>query len=589
MQLQLLDWTIIASVLVSSVLVSLAVGRKAASSAQEFFLSGRSMPWWLLGASMVATTFSTDTPNLVADITRTKGVAGNWVWWAFLITGMATAFFFARGWRRSGVATDIEYYEIRYSGKPAAFLRIFRAVYLGLIFNVLIMASVTLAAIKLGTILVGASPLEIVIVAGSVTLLFSILGGLKGVLITDLMLFVLAMTGSIAAAYFAVSMPQVGGISALFEHPQVAGKSSILPSLSDPDAYIPLLLIPLLVQWWSVWYPGSEPGGGGYVAQRMLAAKDENNAMGAVVFFNFAHYALRPWPWILVALASMIVFPDLDSLRAAFPDIDPSVVGNDLAYPAMLTFVPSGWLGVILASLLAAYMSTMSTSLNLGSSYFTNDVYMRFVNPKAKPAQLVTIGRVAMAITMVAAGFLALQLESALQSFNILLSIGAGTGLLFLLRWYWDRINAWSEISAMIISFVTSLALQLGNFPNLLDWEKLLISVGVTTAGWIIVTLITPRDDPDTLVGFYNKVQPRGPGWEWTKAQPSATRERNRSAHTLHLSLACMVLGCTAVYSTMFAIGHALKSANQMAFIASAVAVISGGVCYRIWAQTFRN
>lgn len=587
MRLEFWDWAIVAFVMAFSIVVSVSVRQQASKSADEFFLSGRSMPWWLLGASMVATTFSTDTPNLVADITRTRGVAGNWIWWAFLLTGMATAFFFARCWRRSGVATDIEFYELRYSGSIAAFLRIFRAVYLGLVFNVLIMAAVTLAAIKFGTILLGVTPLQVVLVAGSVTLLFSIVGGLKGVLIADMFLFFLAMIGAVAAAYFAVNLPEVGGLSGLFSHPAVESKSALLPSLSDPDSFIPLLLIPLVVQWWSVWYPGAEPGGGGYVAQRMLAAKNENNALGAVLLFNFAHYALRPWPWILVALASLIVFPDLESLRVAFPDVDSSVVGHDLAYPAMLTFVPSGWLGAVVASLLAAYMSTISTSLNLGSSYFTNDVYRRFINPQAEPKRLVTIGRIAMAGIMLLAGFLALQLQSALQTFNLLLSIGAGTGLLFILRWYWDRINAWSEISAMVISFVISVFMQLSDFPTLEDWHKLVISIAITTVGWIAVTLLTPREDAEKLVAFYNKIQPRGPGWEWTKAQPRAIKQRDRSGQTLHISLLCMILACISVYTTMFAIGRFLQANMQFGFVALVVAIASSAACFYYWQKHF--
>ena len=375
-----IDVTLIGCYFALTLAIGIWSARRAGRNAGEFFLSGRSMPWWLLGVSMVATTFSTDTPNLVADITRRDGVAGNWVWWAFLLTGMLTVFVYAALWRRSGVVTDLEFYELRYSGKPAAFLRGFRAVYLGFFFNVMVMAAVTLAAIKIGSVLFGLSPLVTVAIAGTVTVAFSAAGGLRSVILTDLLLFGVAMTGSAVAAWVAVNHADVGGLRALMTHPGVVGKLDLVPDLASAETLVPLFIMPLAVQWWAAWYPGSEPGGGGYIAQRMLAAKNEHHAIGATLFFNAAHYALRPWPWILVALASLVVYPDLEALSRAFPNVDPAVMGHDLAYPAMLTLLPAGWLGLVVGSLAAAYMSTISTHLNWGASYLTHDLYRRFID-----------------------------------------------------------------------------------------------------------------------------------------------------------------------------------------------------------------
>src|SRR5690606_17651178 len=431
MNLVFADWAIIATYFAAALVIGLAVSRRAGRSTADFFLSGRNMPWWLLGTSMVATTFSTDTPNLVTDIVRQNGVAGNWVWWAFLLTGMLTVFVYAKLWRRAGVLTDLEFYELRYSGKPAAFLRGFRAIYLGVFFNVAIMATVTLAAIKISGVLLGLSPVATILLAGGVTVVFSMAGGLTSVLLTDFLLFITAMAGSIAAAVVALRHPDVGGLSSLLAHPNVAAGIDLLPDFSDPAAYVPLLVVPIAVQWWSVWYPGSEPGGGGYVAQRMLSARNEQEATAATLLFNVAHYALRPWPWILVALASLVVFPSVDALREAFPNLPESILGHDLAYPAMLTFLPAGVLGLVVASLAAAYMSTISTHLNWGASYVVNDFWRRFVEPDADERRLVRVGRVSTVALMVLASLFALWLQNALQAFQILLQIGAGTGLLF--------------------------------------------------------------------------------------------------------------------------------------------------------------
>ncbi|MDD5694632.1 MAG: Na+:solute symporter, partial [Bacteroidales bacterium] len=389
MILSLSDWIIIIGFFILSLIIGLFASRTSGKSYAEFFLSGRSMPWWLLGVSMVATTFSCDTPNLVTDLVRQRGVAGNWAWWAFLLTGMLTVFIYAKLWRRSRILTDLEFYEIRYSGKMAAFVRGFRALYLGVLFNILIMALVSLAMIKIGAVMLNWSPVKTLVIIMSLTAVYSTLGGFRGVLLTDFFQFGVAMIGAIGAAIYVIHLPQVGGLNEMIHHPAVVPRLSLLPDFTDRDALITLLILPLAVQWWSVWYPGAEPGGGGYIAQRMLAARSESGAVRATLLFNVMHYALRPWPWILVALASLIVFPDLASLQAYFPKADPQFVKHDFAYHAMLSFLPAGFLGLVVASLIAAYMSTISTHLNWGSSYIVHDFYQRFINPDASEKKLV--------------------------------------------------------------------------------------------------------------------------------------------------------------------------------------------------------
>ena len=575
------DWLSIIVFFIVSLVVGIAVAKRAGSSSSEFFLSGRNMPWWLLGFSMVATTFATDTPNLVTDLVRTHGVSGNWLWWAFLLTGMLTVFVYAKLWRRLGVLTDLEFYELRYSGKAAAFLRGFRALYLGLFFNVIIMAAVTLAAIKLGGVLFGLSPIKTIAIAASITVVYSAIGGLRGVLITDLFQFCIAMFGSIAAAYYVLGLPEVGGLKNLVSQAHLKDSLSLLPEFSDPNTFVPLFIIPLAVQWWSVWYPGAEPGGGGYIAQRMLAAKDENHAVRATLLFNVAHYALRPWPWIIVALCSLVVFPDLSSLQEAFPNIDPSIVKHDLAYAAMLTFLPHGLLGLVLASLIAAYMSTISTHLNWGSSYLVNDFYKRFVRPEASEKELVLMGRISTLLLMVAAGALALFLSNSLQAFNIMLQVGAGTGMLFILRWFWWRINAVSEISAMTISFIVAVYFEfihqsLG-FAALADWQRLTIGVAVTTTGWIAATLATRPTDRKTLIGFCRLVRPGGPGWRLilkSADQADLSSEVTDTSWDVPGSILCMFLGCAAVYSVLFATGYWIYSNYLPACILTCLSLI---------------
>lgn len=584
--LQTIDWAIIGAFFAGSLAVGLAVTRRAGSSMAEYFVSGRHMPWWLLGISMVATTFSTDTPNLVTDIVRTNGVAGNWVWWAFLLTGMLTVFVYARLWRRSGVLTDIEFYELRYSGKSAAFLRGFRALYLGVFFNVMIMAAVTLAAIKIGGVMLGLSPVQTVFLAGLVTVIYSMLGGLTGVLLTDLLQFTMAMIGSVAAAYYAVQHPSVGGLQGLLAHANVQGKLALLPDFSNLNLAVSVFIMPLAVQWWSVWYPGAEPGGGGYIAQRMLAAKNEQHALGATFLFNVAHYALRPWPWIIVALCSLVVFPELADLQRAFPGVDAQVMKHDLGYPAMLTFMPAGLLGLVVASLVAAYMSTISTHLNWGSSYVVNDFYKRFVRPAARERELVLVGRISTALLMIMACVVSLYLENALQMFAILLQVGAGTGLLFILRWFWWRINAWSELAAMIISFVVALVMQFVVRDVLQEWQKLVVGVGITTAGWIVVTLLTTPAEERVLRRFVELVRPGGPGWNAVRARAAAAGELLAAGGTegsIPRGVLCMALGCAAVYGVLFATGYFLYGKMMTGAVLLCVAVVSSGLLIQAW------
>lgn len=565
-----IDWIWIVGFFVVSLLIGLVVSKRSGSSASEFFLSGRTMPWWLLGVSMVATTFSTDTPNLVTDIVRQNGVAGNWVWWAFLLTGMLTVFVYARLWRRTGLMTDLEFYELRYSGKSAAFLRGFRALYLGVFFNVMIMASVSIAAVKIGAVMFGFSPAQTLLIAGSITVVYSMLGGLTGVIWTDFFQFGVAMFGSVAAAVLALRHPKVGGLDGLFAAEGMAERLSFIPDPSNADLFVTVFLIPIAVQWWCTWYPGAEPGGGGYVAQRMLSAKDEKNAVGAVLFFQFAHYALRPWPWIIVALCSLVVFPELSDIRAAFPNADANIIKHDMAYSAMLkTVLPPGLLGIVVASLIAAYMSTISTHLNWGSSYIVNDWYKRFVKPKASEGELVNIGRISTLVLMVLACGLSLLLSNALQAFSIMLQIGAGTGLLFILRWFWWRINAWSEIVAMMVSFIVAAFMQF--FVDLPDWQELCIGVAITTVAWIAATLATRPDDEATLRKFVGVANPGGPGWERFASSASGT------GWSVPWGIVCMVLGCLLVWLMLFATGNLIYGKVGLA-VGQAVCGIAAGL-----------
>ena len=582
MQLELIDWAIISGVLLLAVGIGLAVSRTAGRDSGQFFLSGRNLSGLWLGISMVATTFAADTPGLVTEFVRQQGIAGNWQWWAFLLTGMLTVFLYARLWRRSGVNTDLEFYELRYSGQAALALRTFRAIYLGVVFNVIVMAVVSLAAIKIGQVMLGLNPTQVLLWGGVATLAFSTLGGFRAVILTDCLLFLVSLTGAIAAAYFAVNHPEVGGLSSLLSNEAVATKLRFVPEWNWANAdsrelLVSVLIIPLAVQWWNVWYPGAEPGGGGYLAQRMLAAKNENHAVGAVMLFNAAHYALRPWPWILVALASLVVYPQVADLGAAFPEIAASKLGDDLAYPAMLTFAPAGWRGLIMASLLAAYMSTISTHLNWGSSYVVNDFYQRVINPTADEKRLVAVGRASTVSMMLLSSLLALWLTTAGQGFGILLKVGAGTGLIYILRWYWWRINAYAEIVAMVVSFAVALGFQLVPH-NFQGWQELCMGVLVTTVAWVATSLFTAAEPQQTLEDFCRLIRPAGPGWSKVyreAAESGRPIDGPAAGDNLPLGLLRMLLGCIAIYAALFACGQGLIGSTSVALGLGAICCVA--------------
>ena len=576
--------------------IGFAVSKKSSQSSSEYFLSGRTMPWWLLGLSMVATTFSTDTPNLVTDIVRQNGVSGNWVWWIFLLTGLLTVFVYAKLWRRSGVSTDMEFYDLRYSGAAGRFLRGFRSIYLGIIFNVLAMAGVTLAAIKIGAIMLDISAIETVLYAGGVTLIFSAVGGFRGVVYTDFILFFTAMAGAIGAAYYLINLPEVGGVAGILNNELVSSKVSMFPDLSDKELLWTLLIIPLAVQWWSSWYPGAEPGGGGYIAQRMLAAKNENHSLGATLFFNIMHYALRPWPWILVALASLIIFPDLDAIRETFPNVDEGKIGHDLAYPAMLTLLPSGLLGLVLASLVSAYMSTISTHLNWGSSYVVNDFYKALIKDDGDERALVNVGRISVICLMIVSSIVALLLNNALQLFQIILMFGAGTGSIFILRWFWWRINAWSEIAAMICSGLVSILFEFTPIGSMIFSEdfiqpyfKFPMVVLITTFVWVVVTFMTKPDDDETLVKFYKKTKPGGPGWKRIKDLAKLSESENNSEWIVPRGILCMILGCFAIYSALFSTGYFIYGEITSGIIFLTTTIVFSYILFNISKKILSN
>ncbi len=590
MNLSNLDWSIIALYFLFTLAVGIAVSRKAGNSTKDFFLSGRDMPWWLLGVSMVATTFSADTPNLVTGLVRENGVAANWGWWAFLLTGMMTVFVYAKLWRRSEVMTDIEFYELRYSGKAAAFLRGFRALYLGLIFNVLVTGTVSLAAVKFGEIILQMPGWQTLLIAGGVTVAYSTIGGLKAVIVTDFVQFFLAMIGSIWACIYLVNMEQVGGLTNLLENVDVSSKLSLLPDLSNPDLWVPILLVPLAVQWWASYYPGAEPGGGGYIAQRMFSAKSEKGAIKATLLFNVAHYALRPWPWILIALASLVVFPELSDIQEEFPALSAGKLGHDVAYPAMLSYLPSGLMGLVAAGLIAAFMSTMSTQLNLGASYLVNDFYHRFIKPEASEKELVAAARWFTVLSMVLGIGLGLALTDATQAFNLLLLLGAGTGLIYILRWFWWRINAMTEIVAMVSSLIIAgyftFVHDTTGLPVLEDWQKTVLGALLTTIIWVVAAFVTPATSDEKLIEFYQKIRPGGPGWK-AVIEKAAAKGESITYHKgqLPLELLSFVIGCFTVYAALFATGYWIYGQTSAALIASAGALIGGALLFRSWGK----
>jgi Na+/proline symporter len=595
MHLSLLDWVIVAITLFICFIPALFFGKRASKSTTEFFASGRSVPWWLAGLSMVATTFSSDTPNLVTDIVRRQGVAGNWCWWAFTLTGVATVFFYARLWRRSGVMTDLEFYEIRYSGKAASIVRGFRSVYLGFIFNCMIMATVTLAACKIAAILFGLSRWQTLLICGVLNVVFAAHSGLWGVLVIDMIQFFVKMTAVIAAAWFAVK--QVGGMHSLVSAlatktgPNGINYLNILPDFSNNwDVAVAVFIMPIAVQWWAVWYPGAEPGGGSYIAQRMLASKSEKDSLGAVLFFNLAHYILRPWPWILVALCSILVYPELADIQRAFPSLDPRLLGHDIAYPAMLKFLPAGFIGLMVGGLIAANSSTILTHLNWGASYLVHDFYRRFINKSAAESHYVWMGRVATVGLFVCASALTFVLDTAKDAFDVILQIGAGTGLLYLLRWFWWRINAWCEVVAMVSSFAVSLVLLILNRGGVAISTQagLLITVAVTTLCWIVTAFLGPQTDRQTLLSFYKKVRPFGPGWVEIRREAGITNTEIQATHeNIPLSLLGWVAGCVVIWSGLFMVGNFLYGRTVLGVILLAILILSGivlvGVINRLW------
>lgn len=555
MKLNLLDWIVIAAYFAFNLGIGLYYARRARGSTTEFFLSGRDVPWWLAGTSMVATTFAADTPLVVTGLVAANGIAGNWLWWNFVMSGMLTVFLYARLWRRAGVMTDVEFAELRYSGKPAAFLRGFRALYLGLPINCIIMGWVNLAMVKILETTLGVDKRGAMLVIIGIllfTAFYTTISGLWGVLVTDLFQFVLKMGMVILLAILAVNA--VGGIDELKTKitamDAASGQAgSRLAFFPDTDsAWMPLitLFVYLAVNWWASWYPGAEPGGGGYVAQRIFSAKNEKHGLLATLWFNIAHYALRPWPWILTALATLVLYPGLVDKESGYIRVlmDPAV------FPTYLR-------GFMLAAFAAAYMSTIGTQLNWGASYVINDFYRRFVAKDKRERHYVIASQVVTMLIMIISLVVTFYLESIGGAWKLLLVTGAGTGTVLLLRWFWWRINAWSEISAMAIAAVVSLVLQLQ-----FKWDSdrprdfaylMLVTVGITTVGWIAVTLLTPAEPLQKLVHFYHKVRPEGPGWQRI-ATEAGVGERHANGG-LGVQIANWVLGCVLIYASLFGIG----------------------------------
>ena len=591
MQLQPIDWIIVVASLAVCFVPALFYGKRAGRSTSEFFVSGRAVPWWLAGLSMVATTFSSDTPNLVTDIVRRNGVAGNWVWWAFVLTGVSTVFFYARLWRRSGVMTDLEFYEIRYSGAAARGLRGFRAIYLGLLFNCMIMATVNLAACKIANVLFGLQRWQTLLAVGLLNVVFAAHSGLWGVLVIDMIQFFIKMSAVIAAAYFAVNAPQVGGLDALIsklssmEGPGGVDYLAILPDFSSNwDLALAVFIMPIAVQWWAVWYPGAEPGGGSYVAQRMLASKSERDALGAVLFFNVAHYVLRPWPWILVALASLIVYPELSDIQRTLPHVDPQLIGHDIAYPAMLRFLPAGFIGLMVGGLIAANSSTILTHLNWGASYLVHDFYRRFIRRDAAEAHYVLAGRLVTILLFVCSSATVYLLDTAKDAFDVILQVGAGTGLLYLARWYWWRVNAWCEIVAMVSSFATSV-LILGlvrNGASISTHAALLATIAVTTVSWLLAAYLAPQTDREVLRAFYRTVRPAGPGWARIRAEAGVLPEDDGSRENIPLALLGWMAGSMAIWSALFAVGNYLYGRLGYAIALTVVFVVTSAIVVRV-------
>jgi solute:Na+ symporter, SSS family len=586
MQFALLDWLIVAGYFALSVAIGMAFTKKGGESLEEYFISGRQVRWWLAGTAMVATTFAADTPLVVAGLVATRGVAGNWLWWNMVMSGMLTVFFFARLWRRAGVMTDVEFAEIRYSGRPAAFLRGFRALYLGIAINLIIMGWVTRAMVKILTISLGLRPVEVlgitvsgeVVAVGicfAVTMAYAVAAGMWAVLWTDLVQFVIGMVAVVVLAVYSVRA--VGGMDAL-----VAGVTrhfgsetaalSVLPVRVGPDgvsayAWMPLLALAvfLSVQWWAAYYPGAEPGGGGYVAQRIFSARTERDGVLATLFFQVAHYALRPWPWIITGLATVILYPTLQDREAGYVH-------------AFVDLLPTPWRGFMLAGFAAAYMSTISTHLNWGASYLVNDVYKRFLKPRESERHYIRVSRAITILLFLGSAAVTTQLNSVEGAWRFLIAVGAGTGLVLILRWYWWRINAWSEISAMIASFVVSLFAMgvirprfAANDPNGDAWV-MLVTVGVSTVVWVAATLLTAPEPPATLDAFYQRVRPGGPGWAAVSARLGYGREPIPGGA---LAWTNWIAGVVAVYAFLFGIGRIIFGGTLSGLALLAVGIVA--------------
>jgi len=621
MHITWIDWVIVVASILICFVPALFLAKRSSGSTAEFFASGRSVPWWLAGLSMVATTFSSDTPNWVTEQVRKYGVAGNWQWWAFVLTGVATVFFFARLWRRSGVMTDLEFYEHRYSGTAASLVRGFRAVYLGFFFNCFIMGMVTLAACKIANILFGMPAWQTIVVCGILNVVFAAHSGLWGVLVIDMIQFFIKMTAVFAAAWF--SLVEVGrrlagdasgwtGLKLLVEKlstQQVVTTQGVpvmsvsdgtgqpildmLPNFTMSELALMIFILPIAISWWANWYPGAEPGGGSYIAQRMLASKSEKDSLGGTLFFNIAHYVLRPWPWIITALCSIIVYPDLASIKAAFPAADPTLIGHDSAFPAMLMFLPVGFVGLMIGGLIAANSSTILTHLNWGSSYLVHDFYRRFMKKDASEAHYVNVGRLSTVFLYVFAAMLSLFMTSAQQAFEVLLSIGAGTGLIYIARWFWWRVSAWCEIVAMVMSLLTSLAVPL-LMPDTDFATRTIVQVSITTLAWLITAYVGPETDRATLIAFYRKVKPVGPGWTDIRAEAGVTDAEVAQENRIGSAFVGWIAGCVLIWASLFAIGNFLYAPGDpqrlpMAWVLTAVTLVSGYVLLKVTQQLWAD
>jgi SSS family solute:Na+ symporter len=579
-QLTFLDWSVVALYFLFNIAIGYYYKARAGKNVSEFFLSGRNVPWWLSGTSMVATTFAADTPLAVTGMVARWGIAGNWLWWCFVASGMMTVFLYARLWRRSGVMTDIEFSEIRYAGRPAAFLRGFRAVYLAIPINCIVLGWVNLAMVKILMLILGVDKLQaLAVVMGLIALtsFISTIAGLWGVLVTDLFQFVVKMGMVIVLAVAAVNA--VGGIDAMKTKLAAidqarglasGGHGSVLSFVPDLDsAWMPLItfFVYISLNWWATWYPGAEPGGGGFVAQRMLCARDEKNSLLATLWFNVAHYAIRPWPWILVGLASIILYPGL-----ADPETGYVLV--------MIDHLPPSLRGLMVAAFAAAFMSTIGTQLNWGASYLVNDFYRRFLKPNANEKHYVRISQWATVLLAVLSAAVTFYMDSITGAWKLLIVTGAGTGGVLLLRWYWWRINAWSEVSAMICAFVVSVTLQAGwkldsDRPVDFAWIMIL-TVGITTAVWLATTFLT-RPEPDhTLVAFYRRTRPSS-GWgPIARLAPEVKVTKDGLSNLLD-----WICGCVLIYGALFGFGKILLKDYLPGFAMLGVGLLAGAIIYR--------